>query len=347
LEQKDYSFERIEENSQHLMSVINDILDISKIESGKLELSPEAFPLNAMLANVESIFTFRLEEKSQVFEKNYADSLPEYINADEHRLEQVIVNLLSNAVKFTPEHGHISFTAYAEPEGRDKTRLFFSVKDTGIGITDEQKSRLFHSFEQADSSISRKFGGTGLGLAISKNITEMMGGDIDVDSVFGEGSEFRFNVLVDISSAEEVAEKAKEDALDTSVLKGKKLLLAEDIEINREIVIAMLDGTGIEIVEAENGKVAVERFSEDPESFDFIFMDVQMPEMDGYEATQKIREIDASYTGRVPIIAMTANVFREDIEKCLGAGMDDHVGKPLSYEQVVSVLNKWADITKS
>jgi len=212
------------------------------------------------------------------------------------------------------------------------------VTDTGIGISDEQQSRLFSSFEQAESSTSRKFGGTGLGLAISKHIVELMGGKIWLESRPGAGSTFTFTVLLKRGKEENAESSPHKAASEQQVsFKGRRILLAEDVEINREIVIALLEPTEIEIDCAVNGKEAVRMFSHKPKSYDLILMDLQMPEMDGFEATHQIRSIEGQLK-RVPIIAMTANVFKEDIEKCLKVGMNDHIGKPLDFNEVMEKL---------
>jgi CheY-like chemotaxis protein len=263
-------------------------------------------------------------------------------------------------VKFTPEHGSIRFEARFLSERNGVFELQIEVSDTGIGITDEQQERLFNSFEQAESSTQRKYGGTGLGLAISKRIIEMMGGRIWVTSQLDKGSTFFFTFkmergkangrslpasAIDKSTDGNAGTDAPLDArnADGDDLSAYHVLLAEDMKINQEIVLALLEPTGLKITCADNGTIALEMFSKDPDSFDVIFMDVQMPEMSGYETTRRIRALDTPRASEIPIIAMTANVFKEDVEKCLAAGMNDHIGKPLDLENVLSKLRFYLD----
>jgi signal transduction histidine kinase/CheY-like chemotaxis protein len=480
IERKDYCLKKIDDASIHLLGVINDILDMSKIEANKFELSIADFNFEKMLRKVTNVINFRIDEKQQKFTVHIDENIPPILSGDDQRLVQVITNLLSNAVKFTPEHGSIRLDTKFIDEKNHVCTIEISVTDTGIGIEHEQQERLFRSFEQADSGISRKFGGTGLGLAISKRIIEMMGGRIWVDSKPGRGSTFAFtiqakraagteesllspninwtnvrilavddeaetrsyfgnlaqrlglncdvaasgeeaigmisrsggydiyfvdwkmpgmdgmeltrhikrgdknkSVVIMISAAEwTTIEKAAKDAgvdkflpkplfpsaiadiineclgaaniipvrepqpesEETGSFAGYRILLAEDMEINREIVLALLEPYELSISCAENGLEAVKMFNADPGGYDMIFMDVQMPEMDGYEATRRIRAIDHPCAKRVPIVAMTANVFREDIEKCLEAGMNDHVGKPLDTGELASKLRKFLSV---
>jgi CheY-like chemotaxis protein len=216
-----------------------------------------------------------------------------------------------------------------------------SISDTGIGISEEQKSRLFNAFMQAETSTTRKFGGTGLGLVISKNIIEMMGGIIWVESELGKGSTFHFTVQMNratnrVSTTDWQAEG--EQANYAEHFQGRRILLVEDVEINREIILALLEPTKLSIDCSENGQIAVNTFKENPQRYDMIFMDLQMPEMDGYEATRQIRSLDVPNAKTIPIIAMTANVFKEDIENCLAAGMDGHIGKPIHFDEVLLML---------
>jgi len=480
LDCKDYSLNKIEDASTHLLGVINDVLDISKIEANKFELSPVEFNFERMLQRVVNVVHFRLDEKKQRLSVYIDKTIPKTITGDDQRIAQVFTNLLSNAIKFTPDEGSIIVNARFLGEDNGFCVIHVSVTDTGIGITPEQQKRLFKSFMQAESSTVRKYGGTGLGLAISKRIIEMMGGKIRIESEVNKGSSFIFTILVgrgeekvqkllpsninlnnarvlvvdddlnvleyvsDIinglgakcdtaSSGEEalrlveqnqpyniyfidwimsdmdgiklteklklqqadnsgnsvvimisaaqwndIEKEAKEAGVDkflskplfpssvediinecmglelqkeqestqtiNGLFKGHRILLVEDMEINREILMTILEPTGLEIDCAENGIQAVKMYSEEPDRYEMIFMDVQMPEMDGYEATHKIREIETGLgkvTQKTPIIAMTANVFKEDIEKCHDAGMDDHVGKPIDFDIVIEKINTY------
>ena len=474
IEKKDDAFIKISGASQLLLGVINDILDMSKIEADKLELSPASFEFENMLKKITDVINFRVDERRQNFYITIGKGIPYKLIGDEQRLSQVITNLLSNAVKFTPDGGTIRLDSQLISIENDICRLQISVEDTGIGITEEQKSRLFRPFEQAEANTSRKFGGTGLGLAISKRIVELMGGEIRVEPAPEKGSKFIFTVLLKNDSNEKdcllgedvnwknlrifvadseheirelfqllserwgitctVAGNGKEallkleedDAYDIFFLDwklpdmngieldrqiqakavhksvviifssidwlsieeearaagiekflskplfpstifnrinecigigsairqdnkvnydddftGYSILLAEDVEINREIVQVLLGPTHLNIECAQDGVVAFDMFAASPEKYDVIFMDIQMPEMDGYEATRKIRALDTPRAKTVPIIAMTANVFREDIDKCLEAGMNDHVGKPLDFDEVIRHLRKY------
>ena len=340
---KEHCLEKIEEASVHLLGVINDILDMSKIEAQKFELAPTDFDFEAMLARVVNVVTFRANEKNQTLVVNMDEDLRHRVVADEQRLAQVIVNLLSNAVKFTPEKGTITLTAEKQGESDGICDIKVSVADTGIGMTEEQRSRLFKSFEQADRNTARNYGGTGLGLAISKSIVEMMGGRIWAESEPGKGSTFTFTIRMRRGSGD-TPEPAGPDVQPTSEggYTGRHILLAEDIEVNREIVLAMLEDTGVGIDCAENGRVACEMFASNPGRYDLILMDIHMPEMDGYEATRRIRGMDTEEARKVPIVAMTANVFREDIERCLAAGMNEHISKPIDpgelYVKLQSIL---------
>ncbi|MDR3123986.1 MAG: response regulator [Treponema sp.] len=479
-ERKEYCLAKIGEASTHLLGVINDILDMSKIEANKFELSLADFDFEKLIQKVVNVINFRVEEKNQTLAVRIDRNIPRSFHGDDQRLAQVITNLLSNAVKFTPESGTIKLDARLEKREGILYTLRVSVADNGIGISEEQQKRLFSSFEQADTGTSRRFGGTGLGLAISKQIVEMMNGRIWIESELGKGSAFIFTVEMElgpdsqgsllspginwnnlrvlaVDDAEEaryffselgermgfycataangeeamslvarngpydiyfvdwkmpgmngvefsrwiketsaangpnprvgpksvvimisatewnaIESEAKQAGVDKFLPKplfsadlvdcinqclgnrtvdaaekpaepadnfsGRHLLLAEDVEINQEIVIALLEPTSILIDCAGNGADAVRLFTNDPEKYDIIFMDLQMPEMDGYEATKLIRASGAPRADTIPIVAMTANVFREDIEKCLESGMNDHVGKPLDFDEVLEKL---------
>ncbi|MDR0503070.1 MAG: response regulator [Treponema sp.] len=341
-----YCLSRISEASLHLLGIINDILDMGKIEAGKFELSPVEFELLKMLKHVKSMIEFRINEKCQEFVFNPAPNLPFCVIADEQRLIQVLINILSNAVKFTPENGIINF----DVQVTDTPPIIrFRIKDTGIGIKEDQKNHLFSPFNQADSSITRRFGGTGLGLAISKNIIEQMGGSISLESEYGKGAVFTIDLPLEEGKRlkEEINAKKKVDFNDLdNIFYGKVILVAEDIEINREIIQLLLEDTCIAIDYAKDGLDAVRMFRADYQKYDLILSDIHMPEMDGFQATKKIREFEAELYAssaqrrQVPIIAMTANVFREDIEKCIAAGMNDHIGKPVEISELIRKLQK-------
>ena len=478
IQRKEYCLTKISEASQHLLGVINDILDMSKIEADKFELSLNEFSFEKMLQRVTSVINFRVEEREQNLFIEIDENIPSHIISDDQRLAQVITNLLSNAVKFTPEQGSITLRTEKVSETDGICIIRFEVKDTGIGISSEQQKRLFTSFEQADGSITRKFGGTGLGLAISKRIVEMMNGRIWIESELGKGASFFFEIrvlkglkaeqpklpadvnweslrvlavddapeilelfksvlhlynvncetalsgeealaLIEQSSGDpfdlvfvdwrmpgmsgiefsqklmeqagtkpivilitaadwsEIEKNARaagvsrflqkplfpstlvdcinecmapqqntqedllEDSAEEGIFIGKKILLAEDVEINREITLALLEHTGIEIDFAFDGEEAVEKFSQAPNLYELILMDVHMPNMDGYEATRRIRASDLPGASVIPIVAMTANVFREDIESCIASGMNGHLGKPIDSDELIATLRRY------
>jgi signal transduction histidine kinase len=347
IERKDYCLLKIEDASNHLLGVINDILDMSKIEANKFELSPAKFDFEKMLQRVVNVVNFRMDEKRHTFSVHIDKNIPKTLIGDDQRLAQVITNLLGNAIKFTPEQGSIILDSRLTEENNGLYTIETSIHDTGIGITSEQQEKLFLSFEQAESSTTRKYGGTGLGLAITKNIVELMGGTIWVKSEPGKGSTFSFTIKVkngvngnDAANSEPPAKQTpvKEKVDLAGLFAGRQILLVEDVEINREIIKTLFEPTLLEIDCAENGIEAVRMFSEAPEKYDLIFMDIQMPEMDGYEATQHIRALDSPAAKTIPIIAMTANVFKEDIERCLEAGMNTHLGKPLDFKEVLEKM---------
>lgn len=348
LERKNYCLDRIDEASAHLLGVINDILDMSKIEANRLELASTNFDFERMLARLSNVLGFRVEEKKQRFIIDLNETVPRYLCGDEQRLTQVMTNLLSNAMKFTPEEGAIRLNATMVEEEDNVCVLRIEVVDTGIGISAAQQQFLFEPFAQADNSIARKYGGTGLGLAISKRIVEMMGGSIWVNSEPGKGSTFAFTVKLHRATAmhpetplEESGTSQLTPAGSVGCFTGYRVLLAEDIEINREIAIALLEETGLAIDCAENGLVAFQMVKNNLEDYDLILMDIHMPGQDGYETTRRIRALSQSRAADIPIVAMTANVFREDVERCLAAGMNDHIGKPLDQHDILHKLRRY------
>ena len=474
LEKKDYAIKKIQDASTHLLGIINDVLDMSKIEANKFNLSYADFVFEHMFRRVVDVVSFKADEKHQKLTISLDPGIPHTLLGDDQRLAQVITNLLTNAIKFTADEGTIHLEAKLQAEYGDECTLFISVNDTGIGISSEQQSRLFSAFTQAEDSTTRKYGGTGLGLVISKNIVEMMGGKLWVESELGKGSTFSFTVTLEHGSKDKIrllspdinysniriaavdddpdvlaffrdaasqigvvcdTAVSGEDALslieengsynlyfidwkmpgmngvdlarkisdmdyentvivmisatewsfiqdsareagiskflpkplfvtalidcindflgvkhgespDAAVepgtdFSGHRILLAEDVEINREIVIALLEPTNLVIDCAVNGVDAVARFTAEPLKYDMIFMDLQMPEMDGLTATKRIRASGLERAEDIPIIAMTANVFKEDIDSCIEAGMNGHTGKPLDFSEVVEILKKY------
>ena len=336
--------ETIGTSSAQLLGIINDVLDMSKIEAGKLELENAPVNIERTLTDVCNIVKDNMEKKNQILEVVLDEGLAQAYIADSLRLSQVITNLLSNAVKFTPERGKITLSVEKAGHAGNADTLRFSVADTGIGITEEQAGRLFNAFEQADGSVSRKYGGTGLGLAISKNIVEKMGGRIWVESEPGAGSTFIFEVKFDLAPCpdgndEKAFAPGKAGRTEeTPDLSGIRLLLAEDVEINREIFMTLLGATHVFIDTAENGQIALSKYCENPNKYDLIVMDIQMPEMDGYQATRAIRASGMQNAKTIPIIAMTANVFKEDVDRCLECGMTDHLPKPIDEKHVIEKI---------
>ena len=480
IERIKHCFTKIDDASRHLLGVINDVLDMSKIEAGKFELSPDKFNFEKMIQRVINVINFRIDEKQQKLTLSIDKSIPNSLYGDGQRMAQVITNLLSNAVKFTPEHGSISLNTQLVSESNGFCVIKTSISDTGIGISPEQQSRLFQAFQQAESHTTRKYGGTGLGLSISKSIVRMMNGDIWVESELDKGSTFVFTVLlrrgsddkgtllnpdinpdnvrilavdddpdvltfftgvmeqfgiscdtaesgadaleliaqnglyniyfidwkmpgingielirelnakasvpgesvvIMISAAawSDIENEAKEvgvakflpkplftsavadlineyvggrdthaeksqDMLscdDDACFEGYRILLAEDVEINREIALALLEPTKLTVDCAENGVEAVDLYIQNHAEYDLIITDIQMPEMDGYETTRRIRASGLPGAETIPIIAMTANVFKEDIERCLSAGMNDHLGKPIDHNDLIIKLKQY------
>ena len=469
IEVKNYTLAKIDDASTHLLGVINDILDMSKIEANKLELSSVEFNFERMLQKVITVINFRVMEKQQKFSVHIDGRVPRLLICDDQRLAQVITNLLSNAVKFTPKEGEIDLNVSLLNKTDGVCELKFEVSDNGIGISAEQQGKLFSAFGQAESGISREFGGTGLGLAISKKIVEMMNGRIWIESEIKKGSRFIFTVKVSygeeslrsqlapavewgnlsilavddslivrkffsdifhqldiryetaedgleackiikkhggfdiyfidwrmpkmdgleltkwiklsgkrgkvilFSSAEleEIREASLQSGADKCMIKpflssaivdcmnecfgisgenerygkdneftGKTLLIVEDIEINREILLSVLKHTGLNIDCAVNGEEAAAMIKAAPEKYDVVFMDMQMPVMDGLEAARQIRALPDEQCKKLPIIAMTANVFKDDIERCIAAGMNDHLGKPIDIDEMFGKLRK-------
>ncbi len=330
------SIHHIVASSNHLLGIINDILDMSKIDSGKLELISEPFNLSDSLDEIFTIITPSCQDKNITFETNHIEAKNLVVMGDKLRLNQVILNLLSNAVKFTKADGSIKFSLTRVDDSNNSATLKFVIQDSGIGMSEAQMKNLFKVFEQADSTIASRFGGTGLGLAISQSLINAMNGQITVTSLENIGSTFQF-VLV-FEKSELAVRKTDFDQEQINWL-GKRILLVEDIPINAEIVCSILEDTQISIELAANGQEAVDMFEKSEIGYyNLILMDVQMPIMDGYQATTCIRNVRREDAKRIPIIAMTANAYKEDIDKAISVGMNSHLSKPINVNEVFIAL---------
>ena len=316
-----------------LLTLLNNVLDLSKLDEVKVELDPGPVDLPGLLQGVLDIVRHGQPDKPVTMALSYPADGPRWIWGDEARLRQVVLNLVNNAFKFTSE-GRVDIVAHADRDGTE-WRLRVEIRDTGIGIDPSLIPTLFEKFTQADRSTTRRYGGTGLGLAICKRLVERMGGRIGADGRPGRGSTFWFELLVPSSAAPATATTSSGDTAKN--LLGLRVLLVEDNNVNRRIASAMLKRIGAHTTCAQDGQDAVERYRR--EKFDLVLMDCQMPRMDGYEATKEIRRKDGR---RIPIIALTANTMDEDIQRCIKAGMNDHLSKPVTQERLIEVINKWA-----
>ena len=322
-----------QKSAQNLLKILNDILDFSKIEANAMQISPRPTNLAPFIENIKSLFSPIVSSDDVQFIVQCSNTLPDCINVDDLRLNQVIINLLSNAYKFT-ERGFVRLSF--DYSGQ---QLFVSVSDSGIGIEKDQQSLLFSEFTQADVSVARKYGGTGLGLAISQGLIKKMQGEISLNSEPGKGSMLKF--YINAPKAEFIEPTAAVKSQSVPDLGSKKLLLVEDNPINRQVIAKMLEPTHVQLTMANDGIEALKVLKGN--TFDLILMDCQMPNMDGYECTQTIRANEANTKAHVPIIAITANAYEDDKQRCLSVGMDDFVSKPVNtqglYEVIARVIN--------
>ncbi len=332
---------KIDASSQHLLALINDVLEMSRIESGKMELELTPDNLVATMDEVRDMFATQMQGKKISFTVDSTGVKDKFAVFDKNRLNRVLLNLLSNAYKFTPEGGKISVTLNQIGDSHDDTADYeLRVKDSGIGMTPEFAAKVFEAFERERTSTVSKIQGTGLGMAITKSIVDMMGGDIKVITAPGEGTEFVVNVNFKLAADME-EELAAENAAQVIDFEGKKLLLVDDIEVNREIAKILLESEGFIVDTASDGSEAVEKVAKaKPGDYDCVLMDIQMPIMNGYDAAKKIRKLENSELANVPIIAMTANAFSEDVKHALDAGMNAHIAKPIDVPKMIETLAK-------
>jgi len=328
-------------SSKSLLKVLNDILDYSKIEAGKLKIEKLQFKLNEFLSEIESMFKPSILNKGLILNIGVEDNVPRPLLGDSFRLRQVLSNLIGNAIKFT-QKGRIDVTVSLLEEHNNEVKLECVVQDTGIGLSQTYIKTIFDSFSQADNSTTRQYGGTGLGLAICKGIVEKMNGEIWAESKEGEGCNFYFTCVLEKSEEEDNKSVTKianiEYSPNAEVL---KLLIVEDDAISRMVMEKLAIRKGWFVILAANGKEAVVALKED--CFDAILMDVQMPVLDGYQLTGVIRQMERQTGTHTPIIAITANALERDEKKCLQAGMDDYLSKPIDADELYSVLVKWAN----
>ncbi|MEH6460282.1 ATP-binding protein [Chitinimonas sp. JJ19] len=332
--QRDY-VEKIQRSAHHLLGIINDILDFSKVEAGKLSLERTDFELQAVLDNVRNLVGEACTRKGLALHFEIDPALPRQMQGDALRLGQVLINFANNAVKFT-DQGSVTLRARLQARAQDQATVYFEVEDSGIGMTPEQQALLFQSFQQADATTTRKYGGTGLGLAIAKELATLMGGEVGVRSQPGQGSTFWFTAVLGVA-APKAAKPGTPIALDFSPIKGRRVLLVEDNEINQEITVHLLERTGVIVTVVEHGEAAIEQLGK--AEYDLVLMDMQMPVMDGYTATRLVRRLPGM--DRLPIVALTANATHDDRSACLAAGVNDHLTKPIEPQELFEMLLRW------
>ncbi|MBR4580707.1 MAG: response regulator [Lachnospiraceae bacterium] len=339
---KEY-LEKIGTSAHHLLSIINDILDMSRIESGRMSIGNEEFSFSEIMDQVITIIGGQCNNKGLYFKPEIADDLADYYIGDDMKLKQILINILGNSVKFTPAGGEVSLKAEKQASFDGNSTLKFTISDTGIGMSEEYLPKIFDAFSQEDSSTTSLYGSTGLGMPITKSLVELMNGTIDVKSKKGEGTTFTITVTLKDSDRKASDEESKHDEnkADDHILNGRRILLAEDVAINAEIMIMILSTHNMEVELAENGQIAVDHFVNHPEGYyDAILMDMRMPVMDGLEATSTIRALDREDAKSIPIIALTANAFDEDVQRSMQTGLNAHLSKPVQPEVLFETLTE-------
>lgn len=328
----------------HLLTLINDILDISKVESGRMRLNPSSFSLERSIASIEDMIRPQLFEKHIEYSGTYTDIPCKYIIADELRVNQVLINLLTNSIKYTKPGGKVSLTLREEriPGNDNMIRLIFVVEDNGIGMSDEFQKTMYETFSRATNSQINKIQGSGLGLAIVRQMVDLMKGTISCDSKPGVGT--RFTVTLEFPVAETPVETSGDSENGNVDISGMSVLVAEDNDLNWEIIATMLEEYGVKCFRSENGQECIDMLTGSKDgTYDVILMDIQMPIMNGREATKVIRQNEREYVRSIPIVAMTADAFAEDVQACLDCGMDGHISKPVNIHRVLQFLNKVKD----
>ena len=330
--------EKIGISSRHLLALVNDVLDMSNLESGEMSFEKEPFDLSALLENCISVTRGNAAEQRITVETDLDGLRHTHLCGSALHLRQILLNILSNAVKYNREGGRIRLAVTEEASGEDRVVLCFEISDTGIGIGEAFLERIFEPFTQEDAGSRTNYMGTGLGMTIVKRLTEQMNGTIQVESRLNEGSVFRVTLPFETQSWQQEPEEAEEDDLS-----GRNLLVAEDNELNMEIVLFLLQDAGARVTPVRDGKEAFELFAgSEPGEYDVILMDVMMPEMDGLEATRRIRSLERADAGTIPIIAMTANAYPEDVTKAREAGMNEHLAKPLAAKTLLGAVRRWS-----
>ncbi|MFN3697072.1 MAG: response regulator [Pseudobdellovibrio sp.] len=344
-EQKNHTT-TLKKSAEILLQILNDILDFSKIEAGKMNLEKIPFNLQEELKDFFALAKNVAQQNDIDLILKFDNNIPKYIIGDPLRIKQIIMNLINNSLKFTSE-GHVEVNFAIQSKSEKHISLNIEVKDTGVGIASEKLDEIFLAFHQADSSTTRKYGGTGLGLAICNKLAEMMGGKILVESQIGVGSKFTLNCPFDIANTEEIKILSTSsvifnsgDKIQSNQSLSLNILLAEDNEINQKIAASFLKKMGHTVSVASNGLQALDKFNS--QKFDLILMDIQMPEMNGYDATRAIRDLEKILKTRTPIIALTAHALRGDKEKCIQNGMDDYISKPLFYDDLQTIITKYS-----
>lgn len=338
--------DKVSLSSNYLMSVLNDVLDMSRIESGKFEITNDTFSLFKLIDRVESMFQIRARSLGLEFSVTAHSLNVDTVVGDDLKVSQVLINLISNAMKFTPSGGKVGLEIKQTEPNRGRVDLEFAVTDNGVGIGKDFQEHIFDAFSQETASTSRQYGGTGLGLAISKKFVDMMGGDILVESTLGKGSRFTVRLSLDCSDREPVAKKPshgdeRTEYKDSERLDGVRVLLAEDNEISADIVKTILENHGASVDVATNGKEALTAFADSPEgSYDVLLMDSQMPIMTGLEACRALRGLDRDDAKSVPIIGLSANAFKEDVDNAIKSGMNDYISKPVDFIVLCDLINR-------